>query len=161
VNLRPSHRFRSSPLCARGDFSWRSTLSVATASAERRSVVELKSRSMIVAPLCQTCASTAARTAYQASLDIATRLAETDPTNTEWQRDLSISNNKLGDLAAMDDHTGPPPAVPLLPSARELEIDRERARSQSSGMSSEGRSQILGGRLSIMIPRLWGLIHRL
>ena len=58
---------------------------------ERRSVVELKSRSMIVAPLCQTCASTAARTAYQASLDIATRLAETDPTNTEWQRDLSIS----------------------------------------------------------------------
>jgi hypothetical protein len=87
VNRRPPHRFRSSPLCARGDFSWRSTLSVATASAERRSVVELKSRSMIVAPLCQTCASTA----YQASLDIATRLAETDPTNTEWQRDLSIS----------------------------------------------------------------------
>ncbi len=43
--------------------------------------------------------STAARTAYQASLDIRTRLAAADPTNSEWQRDLSISHNKLGDLA--------------------------------------------------------------
>jgi hypothetical protein len=83
---------------------------------------------MIVAPLCQTCASTAVRTAYQASLDIATRLAETDPTNTEWQRDLSISHNKLSDLAAMDDHTGPPPAVPP-PAKRPRAGNRPRARS--------------------------------
>ena len=41
----------------------------------------------------------AARTAYQASLDIAARLAAADPANTEWQRDLSISHNKLGDVA--------------------------------------------------------------
>ena len=41
----------------------------------------------------------AARTAYQASLDIAQRLAAADPANTEWQRDLSVSRNKLGDVA--------------------------------------------------------------
>ena len=27
------------------------------------------------------------------------RLADTDPTNTEWQRDLSVSHDKLGDVA--------------------------------------------------------------
>jgi CHAT domain/TIR domain len=42
---------------------------------------------------------TAARTAYQASLDIRVRLAAADPANTQWQRDLSISHNKLGDMA--------------------------------------------------------------
>ena len=36
---------------------------------------------------------------YQAALAIAERLAAADPTNTEWQRDLSVSHNKLGDLA--------------------------------------------------------------
>ncbi len=41
----------------------------------------------------------AARTAYQASLDIAARLAAADPANTEWQRDLSVSHNRLGDVA--------------------------------------------------------------
>ena len=42
---------------------------------------------------------TAARTAYQASQDIATRLAAADPANTQWQRDLSVSHHKLGDVA--------------------------------------------------------------
>jgi hypothetical protein len=41
----------------------------------------------------------AARTAHQASLDIRQRLAAADPTNSEWQRDLSVSHNKLGDVA--------------------------------------------------------------
>jgi hypothetical protein len=41
----------------------------------------------------------AARAAYQASLDIAVRLAAADPANTTWQRDLSVSHNKLGDAA--------------------------------------------------------------
>jgi len=41
----------------------------------------------------------AARTAYQASLDIRVRLAAADPANTGWQRDLSVSHNKLGDVA--------------------------------------------------------------
>ncbi len=50
---------------------------------------------------------TAARTAYQAGLDIATRLAAADPSNTQWQRDLSISHNKLGDL----DGPGPDPVT--------------------------------------------------
>ena len=29
----------------------------------------------------------------------ASRLAAADPANTEWQRDLSVSHNKLGDVA--------------------------------------------------------------
>ena len=43
---------------------------------------------------------TAARTAYQASQDIAeTRLAAADPANTGGSEDLSISHDKLGDVA--------------------------------------------------------------
>ena len=42
---------------------------------------------------------TAARTAYQAALDIRIRLAAADPANTEWQRDLSISHDRLGNVA--------------------------------------------------------------
>ena len=36
--------------------------------------------------------------AYQASLDIRERLARADPTNAGWQRDLSVSNNRIGDV---------------------------------------------------------------
>jgi hypothetical protein len=36
---------------------------------------------------------------YRASLAIRERLATTDPTNAGYQRDLSISHNRLGDLA--------------------------------------------------------------
>ena len=36
--------------------------------------------------------------AYQKGLEIAQRLATRDPDNTEWQRDLSISHNKIGDI---------------------------------------------------------------
>jgi hypothetical protein len=39
------------------------------------------------------------RLTYQASLDIAERLAAADPANTQWQRDLSVSRNNLGDAA--------------------------------------------------------------
>ena len=35
---------------------------------------------------------------YQAGLKIAERLAELDPSNTEWQRDLSVSHNRIGDV---------------------------------------------------------------
>ena len=38
----------------------------------------------------------AARTAYQASLDIRLRLAAADPANTGWQRDLSVSHKARG-----------------------------------------------------------------
>ena len=34
------------------------------------------------------------------ALDIAARLAAADPANTGWQRDLSVSHDKLGDVAA-------------------------------------------------------------
>ena len=40
---------------------------------------------------------TAARTAYQTSLDIFERLVATDPTNTQWQRDAKAARNKLND----------------------------------------------------------------
>ncbi len=44
---------------------------------------------------------------YQADLDITTKLAAADPTNTQWQRDLSISHERLGELAqARADLTG-------------------------------------------------------
>jgi tetratricopeptide (TPR) repeat protein len=36
--------------------------------------------------------------AYQAGLTIAEGLAKRDPANTEWQRDLSVSHNKMGDV---------------------------------------------------------------
>ena len=42
---------------------------------------------------------TAARTAYQAGLDIRTGWRPPIPA-TRWQRDLSVSHNKIGDLAA-------------------------------------------------------------
>ena len=40
----------------------------------------------------------AALTSYQASLAIAERLAQADPGNAGWQRDLSVSHNKIGDV---------------------------------------------------------------
>ena len=40
----------------------------------------------------------AALAAYRASLAIAERLAAADPSNAEWQRDLSVSHDKLGDV---------------------------------------------------------------
>ena len=40
-----------------------------------------------------------ARAEYSAAIAIAERLAESDPGNSQWQRDLSVSHNKLGDLA--------------------------------------------------------------
>jgi tetratricopeptide (TPR) repeat protein len=42
--------------------------------------------------------STEARDAYQRSMDIAERLAASDPSNAEWQRDLSVSHNKIGEI---------------------------------------------------------------
>ncbi len=40
----------------------------------------------------------AALTSYQASLAIAEKLAKADPGNAGWQRDLSVSHNKIGDV---------------------------------------------------------------
>jgi len=45
--------------------------------------------------------------AYQAGLTIREGLAKRDPANTQWQRDLSVSNNKIGDvLVAQGDGPG-------------------------------------------------------
>ena len=40
----------------------------------------------------------AARSHYQASLDIAARLASADPANTQWQRDLLYVRQRIADL---------------------------------------------------------------
>src|SRR5690606_19221040 len=40
-----------------------------------------------------------ARRAYEAGLDIRRRLSERDPGNTEWLRDIAVSNAKLAQLA--------------------------------------------------------------
>ncbi|MFZ4381773.1 MAG: hypothetical protein ACOYO0_07405, partial [Sandarakinorhabdus sp.] len=42
----------------------------------------------------------AARAAFQAGLTIRDRLAARDPGNSEWQRDLFVSQFKIADLAA-------------------------------------------------------------
>jgi tetratricopeptide (TPR) repeat protein len=42
--------------------------------------------------------SAAALTSYQASHDIFERLAKADPGNAGWQRDLSVSHNRIGDV---------------------------------------------------------------
>ena len=44
---------------------------------------------------------------YQASLSIAQKLAEQDPNNAEWQRDLSVSHDRVGDVrVARGDRAG-------------------------------------------------------
>jgi hypothetical protein len=42
----------------------------------------------------------AALTAYRASLAIRERLAQQDPNNAQWQRDLSVSHDRIGDMLA-------------------------------------------------------------
>jgi len=47
-----------------------------------------------------------------AKLGIAEALAARDPANTEWQRDLSVSHNKIGDvLLAQGDGPGRSPPI--------------------------------------------------
>jgi predicted negative regulator of RcsB-dependent stress response len=41
----------------------------------------------------------AARAAYASGLSIMQRLAQSDPGNAQWQRDLSVSHNNIGDVA--------------------------------------------------------------
>ncbi len=55
-------------------------------------------------------------TAYQASLDIRVRLAAADPANTEWQRDLSVSHDRLGDVAVGGRGPGRRPRPPTRPA---------------------------------------------
>jgi len=58
---------------------------------------------------------------YNDSLAIVARLAKSDPGNAEWQRDLSVSYNKVGDVQkAQGDLTGalksyqvPAPSAPV------------------------------------------------
>lgn len=42
--------------------------------------------------------SLAAINCYQTSMKFRVKLVETEPENTEWQRDLSVSHNKVGDM---------------------------------------------------------------
>jgi len=43
---------------------------------------------------------TAARTAYQAALDIRQRLAAADPANNQWQRDLVAIQQRIDNLGS-------------------------------------------------------------
>jgi hypothetical protein len=47
--------------------------------------------------------ATAALNSYQASLDIIQRLARTDPSNTQWQRDLAVSFGNVALIEAQQD----------------------------------------------------------
>ena len=52
--------------------------------------------------------------AYRKALAIREALAAHDPANTEWQRDLSVSHNKIGDvLVTQGDGAGALAALPL------------------------------------------------
>jgi tetratricopeptide (TPR) repeat protein len=51
----------------------------------------------------------AALSSYQKGLEIREKLAAGDQTNTEWQRDLSVSHNKIGDVQS--DQGDPPSAL--------------------------------------------------
>jgi hypothetical protein len=46
----------------------------------------------------------AALTSSRASLAIAERLAQTDPGNAGWQRDVAISNERLGDIYSQEEN---------------------------------------------------------
>ena len=49
--------------------------------------------------MCNSCRGTLrALKSYSDSLAIADRLAKSDPGNADWQRDLSVSYNKVGDV---------------------------------------------------------------
>ena len=52
--------------------------------------------------------STTAEQHYRAQLAIAERLVATDPGNAGYQRDLSVSHNRLGDLAVAEPRTEVP-----------------------------------------------------
>jgi hypothetical protein len=43
---------------------------------------------------------------YKADLAIAERLAKADPGNAGWQRDLSVSNERLGDVFLAQSSSG-------------------------------------------------------
>ena len=47
-----------------------------------------------------------ARQAYAQALAIAERLAQADPSNTQWQRDLSVSYWKLGEVDSKQSKAG-------------------------------------------------------
>jgi tetratricopeptide (TPR) repeat protein len=66
--------------------------------------------------------------AYQAGLAIREGLAKRDPANTQWQRDLSVSNNKIGDvLVAQGDWPGALAAYQAALAIREDLANRDPA----------------------------------
>ena len=69
--------------------------------------------------------------AYQAGLAIREGLAKRDPANTQWQRDLSVSNNKIGDvLVAQGDGPGALAAYQAGLTIRESLAKRDPANTQ-------------------------------
>ncbi|MEB3155880.1 MAG: tetratricopeptide repeat protein [Cyanobacteriota bacterium] len=69
--------------------------------------------------------------AYQAALAIAEGLAKRDPANTQWQRDLSVSQEKMGDvLVAQGDGPGALAAYQAALAIREGLAKRDPANTQ-------------------------------
>ncbi|MGH9436561.1 MAG: TIR domain-containing protein [Terriglobia bacterium] len=68
---------------------------------------------------------------YRASLSIAEALAARDPANTQWQRDLSVSHDRIGDvLVAQGDGAGALKAYRASLSIREALAARDPANTQ-------------------------------
>ena len=69
--------------------------------------------------------------AYQAGLTIREDLAKRDPANTQWQRDLSVSHNKMGDvLVSQGDGPGALAAYQAALTIREGLAKRDLANTQ-------------------------------
>jgi hypothetical protein len=64
--------------------------------------------------------------AYRDGLAIADRLAKADPGNAGWQRDLSVSYNKVGDVLV--DQCTIAAVIRLRPEARKLWFSNVRSR---------------------------------
>ncbi len=75
--------------------------------------------------------SAAAMLSYQAAFEIAATLAPRDPANTQWQRDLSVSHNRIGDvLVAQGDGPGALAAFRAGLAIRETLAARDPANTQ-------------------------------
>ena len=73
------------------------------------------------------------RVAYQTDLVLTERLVAADPTNTQWQHDLSVSYDKLGDLAMEATRALRPSANASLPPTAPTPNGKWQCRLAASG----------------------------
>ena len=82
----------------------------------------------------------AALTSYQASLAIRDRLAQADPGNAGWQRDLSVSHNKIGDVQRAQGDL--PAALTSYQASLAIETGWPKRTPEMPGGSATSRSRI-------------------